>query len=52
MWDGLEILESSHDVREDAVQAARALALQTGAEVVIYDVGGKPIPPREPPSNT
>ncbi len=36
---------SVHDQRRDAVLHARAIARRDGVEVVVFDVGGRPLPP-------
>jgi hypothetical protein len=39
---------SVHDRRRDAVIAARAVASRDGGEVVVFSVGGRPLPPDAP----
>ena len=36
---------SVHDQRRDAVVQARAVARREGVDVVVFDVGGRPLPP-------
>ncbi len=37
-----------HDRRREAVTEARALAARDGVELVVFDVGGRPLPPDAP----
>jgi Uncharacterized protein conserved in bacteria (DUF2188) len=39
---------SIHDRRDDAAEAARRIAARTGARVVIFDLGGRPLSPQAP----
>jgi hypothetical protein len=39
---------SVHDRRDDAILAARAFAAPIGAEVLVFDLGGKPLDPGPP----